>query len=83
MLREKNIEHFEAPAQGSKGYFKYEDLCNLECLFASHNLINDIFGICQFTTIRELNLSFNMIVDISPIEDLDLLEKLYLNRNKI
>lgn len=35
------------------------------------------------TTIRELNLSFNLIVDISPIDQLDLLEKLFLNRNKI
>lgn len=32
---------------------------------------------------RELNLSFNLIHDISPIEELVLLEKLFLNRNKI
>jgi Leucine-rich repeat (LRR) protein len=68
---------------GTKASWNYEELLNLECLYASHNLIKDIFGICQLTTIRELNLSFNMIVDISPIEELDLLEKLFLNRNKI
>ena len=34
-------------------------------------------------TLRELNLSFNMIKDISPIEDLTSLEKLYLNRNQV
>lgn len=83
ILRDKNIGVFEAPASGKPGSWKYEDLVNLECLFASHNLIKDIYGICQLTTIRELNLSFNLIVDISPIEELDLLEKLFLNRNKI
>jgi Leucine-rich repeat (LRR) protein len=56
---------------------------NLECLYASHNLIKDIYGVCQLTTLRELNLSFNMIKDISPIEQLTLLEKLFLNRNQI
>ena len=55
----------------------------MECLFASHNLIKDVFGISQFTTIRELNLSFNLISDIQALEDLDLLEKLYLNRNRV
>jgi Leucine-rich repeat (LRR) protein len=31
----------------------------------------------------ELNLSFNNISDVTPIEDLVLLEKLWLNRNHI
>jgi hypothetical protein len=30
-----------------------------------------------------LNLSFNLISDITPIEELTFLEKLHLNRNKI
>ena len=37
----------------------------------------------MITTLRELNLSFNIIKDISPIGDLKLLEKLFLNRNQI
>lgn len=60
-----------------------DDLVNLECLYASHNLIKDLFGISHITTLRELNLSFNLIQDISPLEELTLLEKLFLNRNKI
>jgi internalin A len=60
-----------------------DDLVNLECLYASHNLIKDLFGISQLTTLRELNLSFNQIQDISPLQELTLLEKLFLNRNKI
>jgi Leucine-rich repeat (LRR) protein len=35
------------------------------------------------TTLVELNLSFNYISDIVPLEDLVLLEKLWLNRNHI
>lgn len=40
------------------------DLCNIECLMVSHNLIKDISGILQLTTLVELNLSYNMITDI-------------------
>lgn len=81
ILRDKNISNFDQPIQGSKGHFKFDDLINLECLYASHNLIKDIYGVCQLTTLRELNLSFNLIKDISPIEEMTLLEKLFLNRN--
>lgn len=35
------------------------------------------------TTLVELNLSFNNISDVTPLEDLVLLEKLWLNRNHI
>jgi Leucine-rich repeat (LRR) protein len=35
------------------------------------------------STLVELNLSFNNISDIVPLEDLVLLEKLWLNRNHI
>jgi len=83
ILRDKNIETFDQPYPGAKGFFKMEELDNIECIYASHNLIKDIFGICQLVTLRELNLSFNLIQDISPIEELVLLEKLFLNRNKI
>ena len=63
--------------------FSMDDLVNLECLYASHNLIKDVFGISKLTTLLELNLSFNQIVDIAPLEELTCLEKLHLNRNKI
>ena len=82
-MREKNIEIFDPPLPGQKGHFSMDDLVNLECLYASHNLIKDLFGVSHLTTIRELNLSFNLIQDISPLEELNLLEKLFLNRNKI
>jgi hypothetical protein len=45
MLRDKNIETFDRPPHGSKEFFRLEELSNLECLFASHNLIKDIYGI--------------------------------------
>lgn len=41
-----------------------EQLVNIEAIFASHNLIKDLYGISQLTTLRELNLSFNRISDI-------------------
>lgn len=46
MLRDKKIEIFDRPPHGSKEFFRIEELSNLECLFASHNLIKDIYGIC-------------------------------------
>jgi len=56
---------------------------NIECLYLSHNLVRDLYGIANLTTLVELNLSFNNVEDIKPLEDLTLLEKLYLNRNHI
>lgn len=61
ILRDKNIEIFEEDQPASKNYFSFDELVNLECIFASHNLIKDIYGICRINTLRELNLSFNMI----------------------
>lgn len=46
ILRDKNIEVFDAPYPGTKDCFKMEELANLECIYASHNLIRDVFGIC-------------------------------------
>jgi len=60
-----------------------DDLCNVECVYASHNFIKEIDGICQLTTLIDLNLSMNEISSISGLEELTLLEKLFLNRNKI
>jgi Leucine-rich repeat (LRR) protein len=79
-LRDKNIEYFEDNKADS---LRLEELVNVEALYASHNLIKEIFGIAQLTTLVELNLSFNNISDILPLEDLVLLEKLWLNRNHI
>ena len=68
MLRDKNIAVFDdniedKDEEGNR--FKVADLCNLECLMASHNLIQDMSGILQLTTLVELNLSYNMIAFIS------------------
>jgi len=46
ILRDKQISVFDQPLAGSKGHFKIDDLINLECIYASHNLIKDIYGIC-------------------------------------
>ena len=48
MLRDKKISVFDdnledVDANGNK--FKLVELCNLECLMASHNLIKDLTGI--------------------------------------
>jgi len=82
-LRDKNLEFFDEPNPGSKDSFKFEDMVSLECVYASHNLIRDVYGISQITRLSELNLSFNQIQDVSPLQQLKQLTKLYLNRNKI
>jgi hypothetical protein len=43
MLREKGIEVFD-DTRGLDG-IKLIDMFNIECLFASHNKIKDVFGI--------------------------------------
>ena len=80
MLRDKNISRF---ASDEKNGLDLTDMCNIECLFASHNLINDIFGVCQLVTLVELNLSFNYIKDLYGLEELTMLRSLYLNHNRI
>ena len=84
MLRDKKIKTFDDNFDDSEGErFRLEELCNVECIFASHNLIKDVIGIGQLTTLVELNLSFNMIEDISPLEHLTLLRALFMNHNKL
>lgn len=85
MMRDKNIQFFDEPGRKvlSDLRFEMDDLMNLECLYASHNLIKDVYGISKLTWLLELNLSFNQIIDITPLEQLTMLEKLHLNRNKI
>jgi len=43
MLRDRGIEHFD-DVRGADG-FKLSEMYNIECLFASHNRIKDVFGI--------------------------------------
>lgn len=43
LLREKKINKFESD---KKAQFDLDDLCNVECLIASHNLISDVSGVC-------------------------------------
>ena len=84
MLRDKKIAIFDDNYEETDGSrFKIEELCNVECIYASHNLLKEVTGISQLTTLVELNLSFNMIADISGIESLTLLRSLFLNHNKI
>mmetsp|Transcript_23091 Transcript_23091/g.30741 ORF Transcript_23091/g.30741 Transcript_23091/m.30741 type:complete len:93 (+) Transcript_23091:920-1198(+) len=73
MLRDKRINYFDDNLEDKDeegNVFKLVEMCNLECLMASHNLIGDITGILQLTTLVELNLSYNMITDIVGIEEL-------------
>jgi len=73
MLRDKKIEIFDTNRENMEG-FKMDELINIECIMASHNLIRNIQAISQLTTLRELNLSFNRISDVSGLESLTLLE---------
>lgn len=41
-MRDKNIEQFDNNKQDG---LKLEDLVNIEAVYASHNLIKDIYGI--------------------------------------
>lgn len=86
MLRDKNIAVFDDNLEDVNKHgdkFKLVDLCNLECLMVSHNLIRDITGILQLTTLVELNLSYNLLSDIVGIDELTQLKTLHLNHNKI
>ena len=68
MLRDKNISIFDDNIEDKDeegNSFKIRDMCNLECLMASHNVITDMNGILQLTRLVELNLSYNMISFIS------------------
>ena len=80
MLRDKKIAKFEDDHWND---FDFMEMCNVECLFASHNQISDIYGVCQLVTLVELNLSFNLIRDITGLEELTMLRSLYLNHNRI
>ena len=86
MLRDKGLTYIDdnledKDAEGNS--FKIADLCNLECLMASHNLLRDISGILQLTTLVELNLSYNQITEVVGIEELTQLKTLHLNHNKL
>ena len=84
MLREKNLSVLDDNIQGEENQrLRLKEMCNLEVLFASHNLISSLLGVCQLTTLIELNLSFNAIDDLSGIEELTQLKALHLNHNKI
>jgi Leucine-rich repeat (LRR) protein len=83
MIRDKNLEIFDTNRDKGKEGFSMEDLHNVECLLASHNLIRSVVAISQLSTLRQLNLSFNQLTDVSGIENLTLLEELHLNNNRI
>jgi Leucine-rich repeat (LRR) protein len=62
MLREKNIESVDDnPKEG----LKLEDLCNIECFYASNNKIKDLYGIGTLGSLLELNLNNNRICDMT------------------
>ena len=84
MLRDKGIDVFDdTHAKDKSESVLMLDLCNIECLIASHNRIKDLLGISQLTSLIELNLSFNQLTDLNGIENLTLLQSLYLNRNQL
>lgn len=56
-----NIEYFD---DNKADRLKIDELINIEAILASHNVIRDLYGIGQLTTLKELNLSFNNISDI-------------------
>lgn len=56
-----NIEYFD---DNKADKFKIEELINIEAILASHNVIRDLYGIGQLTSLKELNLSYNNIYDI-------------------
>lgn len=78
VLRELNIQKFDSTKD-----LDLDDMVNIECLYMSHNLLNDLYGVAKLTTLVELNLNNNDISDVLPLEDLTNLEKLYLAHNKI
>ena len=61
MVRDKNIESVDDNKR--EGGLLMEDLCNIECFYASHNLISDCYGIGLLTSLVELNLNNNRIAD--------------------
>ena len=61
MLRDHIIEVFD---NNKTQKFSLDEFCNVECLFLSHNLIREVLGISQLTSLLELNLNFNNISDI-------------------
>ena len=63
MLRNKNIQYFDDNKEKYVG-IKMDELVNIECLLASHNVIRSIQGINKLTTLRTLNLSFNFLSDL-------------------
>ena len=56
-----NIECFD---DNKADRLKIQDLVNIEAILASHNIIRDLYGIGQLTSLKELNLSYNNISDI-------------------
>jgi Leucine-rich repeat (LRR) protein len=55
------IEYFD---DNKADRLKIDELINIEAILASHNVIRDLYGIGQLTTLKELNLSYNNISDI-------------------
>ena len=80
ILRDQGLQKFD---DNRKDGLKMDDLVNCECIYLSHNDIKHLDGIGTISTLMELNLSFNRIHDITPLQDLVLLEKLWLNRNSV
>ena len=84
MLRDKNLSVIDDNYENEESQrLRLKEMCNIEVLYASHNLLTNILGICALSTLTELNLSFNAIDDLSGIEELTQLKVLHLNHNKI
>ena len=62
VLREQELVVFE-----DSGDLEIEELVNLECLSLSHNRLINVFGLGQLTNLIELNLNYNQIREVHPL----------------
>ena len=49
----------------------------------SHNLLQNLIGIGQCINLQFVNISYNMITDISPLSNLHNMQELYFSHNLI
>jgi len=78
ILREEDLYHFDDTPTLSM-----DDLCNIEYLALSHNKLTLVAGISKLANLLELNINFNLVEDITPLNECLNLEKLFASNNRI
>mmetsp|Transcript_136232 Transcript_136232/g.303506 ORF Transcript_136232/g.303506 Transcript_136232/m.303506 type:complete len:607 (-) Transcript_136232:75-1895(-) len=78
VLRERNFESL-----ATSRALDFSRLAGLEVLSLSHNRLKDIRPLAAVVSLVEVNLNFNCIVDLSPLFECELLEKLFAANNEI